>query len=293
MADGTYTVLPVMRAVRRLADGQTFGDRTIAITLDDAYRSAVSQIAPRLIELGIPFTLFVSPGMVGAGQDGDHADWPTLRALKAKAGALMTVGARAMDNRRLALLDAAEQRRQIAAAIDRIEAELGVTPRLFSWPYGQYTAALQELLTERGFIAAFGRQSGVAHNGDNALALPRFSMIGEFGGLDRFRLAAEALPLPVYDALPREPLVTKPNPALGFTVADFLAPAAGIACFAGGQGAVETTVLAGKRVEARLPSPLTPGSARLNCTLPERLAGEDRPRWRWYGRLLFYAPEAD
>lgn len=38
---------------------------TVAVTFDDAYRGAVEHAAPLLLERGFPFTLFVSPGLLG------------------------------------------------------------------------------------------------------------------------------------------------------------------------------------------------------------------------------------
>ncbi len=287
---GGYRVLSSGEAIARLRRKQGFADRSIVLMLDKAYPSAVQAMAPQLISAGLPFTLFIDPAQIENDQTrsrGGAVGWDELRLLMRTAGSLLTIGVSTPDEIRLVTASAADRRRMLADAMARIEAELGITPRLFSWPYGQFSEELQALLRERGFIAAFGRHSGVAHGGSDLMALPRYSMIGDFGTLDRFRLAARALPLPVSDLLPQEPVVGAVQTPIGFTLPQDLAGAPGLGCFASGQGAVPTQLVTPRRVEIRLRTAPTGPSLRLNCTMPVRLEGEDSPRWRWFGRLLF------
>ena len=52
------------------------------------------------------------------------------------------------------------------------------------------------------------------------LYLPRFAMNENFGGIGRFKLAVNALPLAVTEVTPADPLLLESNnlPILGFTV---------------------------------------------------------------------------
>ena len=114
--------------------------------------------------------------------------------------------------------------------------------------------------------------------------LPRFTLNETYGGIDRFRLAANALPLPVTDVLPSDPVLQVNPPAFGFTVRPGLTSLAQLACFASGQGRTKLQRL-GNRIEVRVTEPFPPGRSRINCTMP----GPDQ-RWRWFG-MQFFVPD--
>ena len=73
----------------------------------------------------------------------------------------------------------------------------------------------------RGAAVALGNFDGVhlGHRGvigraANYFYLPRFSMNEKYGDLRRFRLAINALPLPVSDVTPSDPMITAVNPMI-------------------------------------------------------------------------------
>ena len=55
-----YTVLPLGEIVDKLKSGAVLPDRSVAITIDDAYLSVYENAWPLLKEAGFPFTIFVS-----------------------------------------------------------------------------------------------------------------------------------------------------------------------------------------------------------------------------------------
>ncbi len=171
----------------------------------------------------------------------------------------------------------------LVRARERLEAELGSVPTIFAYPFGEASAAVRDLIAGEGFEAAFGQHSGVTHNSFDRFFLPRFPLSEEFGDLERLRLVASALPIPIADLTPRDPQIQENPPLFGFTLTGDLAQRDGLACFATGQGQVELEWL-GPRAEVRMPEPFSPGRARINCTAP---AGEGR--WRWLG-MQYYVP---
>ena len=116
--------------------------------------------------------------------------------------------------------------------------------------------------------------------------LPRFAMNEDYGDMGRFRLAVNALPLPVTDVTPADPLVGAANPpAMGFTVAGDIKGLDRLSCFMSHEGRARLERLGERRFEVRVAKPFPKGRTRLNCTMP----AEDG-RWRWFGRQ-FYIPE--
>ncbi|MEI8393427.1 MAG: polysaccharide deacetylase family protein [Rhodospirillaceae bacterium] len=282
LKDGDYRVLPLPFVVDALRTGGALPDRTVSITIDEASQSFYTEAWPRLRAAGLPFTLFVATDAIDRGLPGAMS-WAQLRELL-KAG--VTIGALSASAQPMAALSSREIRDDLDRMKQRFTAELGVVPTLFAYPRGEYSVAVRKQIEQAGFLAAFGQQSGVAYAGSDPFALPRFLMNDAFGSLDRFELAANALPLPVTDITPDDPVLTRNPPLLGFTVPDGLGNLDRLACFATGQGRTGLERIGGNRIEVRIADAFPPGRARVNCTLPT-----DDDRWRWFG-IQFFIPEA-
>ena len=80
--------------------------------------------------------------------------------------------------------------------------EIGSKPKFFAYPYGEYNLEVIEQVKLHGFVAAFG-QHWVAHHSLGMYELPRFAMNEKYGDMDRFLLAANALPMPISDVSPK------------------------------------------------------------------------------------------
>jgi peptidoglycan/xylan/chitin deacetylase (PgdA/CDA1 family) len=278
LKSGGYTVLPVPEIVAALRDNKPLPDHTVGITIDDAHASVYAIAWPRLRAAGLPFTLFVAPDTVEATSGGARMSWAQLREL---ANGGVTIGNQTAGYARLIGQDRAYAIGQVQRAQEQIKAMLGETPKLFAWPYGEYTAALRDLVSGLGFEGAFGLASGVAYAGSDRFALPRFTLSDAFGSIERFRLSAEALPLVVADVTPADSVPVDNPPHVGFTVDAAMGELDQLACFASNVGRTQVEPLGGRRIELRLAERLPSGRTRINCTLP----GADG-RWRWLGLQL-------
>ena len=273
-----YTVWPLEKLINAFKTGQDIPDRTVAITFDDAYRSVYAIAWPRLKRAGMPFTLFVGTNSVDIGAAG-FMSWDQLREM---AAAGVTIGNHTDTHPHMAGATLERNREEIRLARRRLAAELSVTPKLFAYPYGEMSSEVRELVIAEGFTAAFGQHSGVAHGEDDAYYLPRFAFNKRYGDLTRFRRAINALPLPVEDITPVDPLIASNPPAFGFSAGAALRGLEQLACYHSQFGKVELTRLGERRIEIRFASRFRGGRSRLNCTMP----GPDG-RWRWFGRQFY------
>lgn len=274
---GGYVVLPVPEIIAALRAGKPLPDRTVGITIDDAHISVYTEAWPRLRAAGLPFTLFVWTDPVERG-DPSAMSWSQIREL---AAAGVTIGNLTVSHAHMTEQDRAYNIGQIQRAQTQLREAVGETPTLFAYPYGEYTRAVRDLVESAGFIGAFGLQSGVAHAQADLLTLPRFTLTDAFGSTERFRLAAQALPLLVSDVTPEDTMADGNPPHFGFTVDPTMGDIDQLACFASGLGRAQLENIGGRRVEARLGEPLPSGRARINCTLPGA-----EGRWRWFGIQL-------
>lgn len=285
LTSGKYRVMALPEILARLRSGGQLPEHAVAITVDDAALSVYREAWPRLKAAGLPVTIFVSTEPLDYGLP-SYMSWDQLRELAADP--LVTVGNHGHSHAHMTWLSAAQQRADIDKAAARFEAELGAAPEIFAYPYGEMSLALRETVAEAGFTAAFGQHSGALGEVSDRFALPRFPLNEAYGDMERFRLVANALPLPVDGITPADMSVrsaAQNPPNFGFTVADGLGNLGGLNCFASA-GAPEMTHL-GQRIELRFAAPLPAGRVRINCTLRD-----DSGRWRWFGTQFVVAEEA-
>lgn len=284
LVNGGYTVLPLNEIVDKLEAGADLPDKTVAITIDDAYESIYTVAWPILKKAGLPFTIFVSVEAVDKAYP-DYMTWDQLRELR-DAG--VHIGHHGYSHDHLPLMSPDQIKTDIEKANERYKSELGFVPAIFAYPYGEYGNAVKAVIREEGFKAAFGQQSGVVYSTADRLELPRFSMNENYGGIGRFRLAASALPLRVKDVTPSDNVLKQNPPNFGFTLTEDYGNLNGLSCFSSNQtgGAVPIEQIGDARIEVRLSMPFKPGRGRINCTL----LGPDR-RWRWFGSLFYIKPQ--
>ena len=283
LTSGPYHVLALEEVAAALRDGTPLPDRTVVITVDDAYRSIYTEAFPRLQAAGLPFTVFVNTDSVG--QVPGALTWDELRTME-EAG--VTIGAHSASHAHMAVQDRGAMEEDLARMTAAFLAELGHVPAVFAYPYGEYSAELVAMVEDAGYVAAFGQHSGVATAGSDMFTLPRFALNERYGAPDRFATIVDALPLEVSDVLPSDMLIqtgsgTANPPAIGFTVGESAGRLDRLACFASHDDGLSLELL-GRRVEVRLARPFPPGRSRLNCTLPTADG-----RFRWYG-MPFLVP---
>lgn len=271
--EGGYQVLPLEEIVRGLAGERELPDRTVAITVDDTYRSILTEAMPRFLDRGFPFTVFINTDAVNNSLS--SISWDDIRAMHESGAA---IGAQSAGHGHMAFMDRGRIEEDLARMTSDFINELGFVPKLFAYPYGEFSAELAAMLRDVGYVAAFGQNSGVAVEGANMFTLPRFALNERFGTPERFRTIVEALPMPVTGSLPLDMVIRRhsPNPPhIGFTVAEDAGALDRLACFPS-NGSEVTLEILDRRVEVRLDRPFPPGRSRVNCTLP---ATEGRYRW--------------
>jgi peptidoglycan/xylan/chitin deacetylase (PgdA/CDA1 family) len=283
LTSGGYHVLALPEIVAALHNGRRLPERSVAITVDDAFLSVYIEAWPRLRAAGLPFTLFVATDPVDRELP-RYMTWKQLRELAADP--LVTIGAHTASHPHMVEASAEGNREEIRRSLARFERELGTRPALFAYPFGEFSQQVADLVAAMGFAAAFGQHSGVIARSLDRFRLPRFGFNEAYGDIERFRLVVNAAPLPVTDLTPADPQISEDSnpPLLGFTVLGDFAARRHLNCYASNGLEAQVEQLEA-RVEVRLSGPLPTGRTRINCTMPA-----SDGRWRWFGRQL-YLPE--
>lgn len=285
LVGGRYTVIDAEKAVSTLFNGELLSNRSVAITIDDAYRSVYEIAWPRLKKAGLPFTLFVSTDAIDGGGPG-FMTWDEIRELKA-AG--VTIGAHGAAHLHMADSAPEEISADIEKSARRIEEELGERPVLFSYPHGEISLAARNAVAAAGFEAAFGQHSGTVNETQDRYMLPRFSINGKYGVRGEFIKRIDTLGLPLRDVIPADPLILPGiEPVIAFTLDESVGRPRKFHCFHSDESEdfveVALVPLEGRRYELNFKSGFPAGAWRLNCTMPT--GGK---RFRWWGMQFYTA----
>lgn len=153
-------------------------DQRLAVTFDDGDRSVLEHAFPVLSELGVPGTVFVPAGTVGAP---GLLDWDELGLL---AAAGWEIGSHSITHACLTRLDDASLDEELRGSRELIEAQLSLPCRSIAYPYGESDARVRAAAARAGFTA--GCSIGGTLRAD-ALRWPRVGVDGRDGAI-LFRL---------------------------------------------------------------------------------------------------------
>jgi peptidoglycan/xylan/chitin deacetylase (PgdA/CDA1 family) len=281
LQQNSFNVVPLADVVAALKTAKPLPDKTVAITIDDAYRSVYTHAWPRFKQAGFPFTVFVATEAVDESYT-DVMSWDQLRDLKA-AGVALEGHSHAHPH--APALSAHAVARDIETMTARFKAELGATPKLYAHAYGEAGLEDLKIVKDQGFDAAFGQNSGPVYPEANLYLLPRFALNETYGVMDRFALVVNTKPLRAINLAPGDPVLRGAPDTLKFTVKDKPGDLSGLSCF-GPRGDALKVSVTGADVTVT-PGSFPKGRARVNCTL--KLKGQ----WYWFGQEFLSGGETD
>jgi len=208
LAQQGFTVWPLGRVLKALAEAQEVPKNTIAISFDDAYLSVYTEAFPRFQQRGWPFTLFINTEAIDKGYK-NYLSWDQIREL---AAAGMEIGNHSHSHAHLVRQQEGESTQQwqqritadIKLADDRLAQETGVTTELFAYPYGEYSPLLKRLVSAMGYLG-ITQQSGAVGADSDLLAVPRFPMATGYADMKRFAISVNSRPLPVLSLVVEKP----------------------------------------------------------------------------------------
>jgi peptidoglycan/xylan/chitin deacetylase (PgdA/CDA1 family) len=291
------TVVDLHQAIVALQQGKTLPEKAVAITFDDAYESIYRVAFPLLKARHWPFTLFVNPDPVDRHFKGTIS-WDQLREMKT-AGA--TIANHSMTHPYLLerpdglSLDQWMQQ-EVGQAQQRLQAEIGDTPKMFAYPFGEYSLEMAQWLAKHEYLA-FGQQSGAVGGSTHWQIIPRYPSAGGYADVKSLKekLHTLALPVPTTEAV--DPVLKgKQMPALTLTLTPDDWKISGLRCFASGEGPIKTTLTPADngssvnspsgnsptKLTAAASKPMSSGRSRYNCTVPSI---SQRGYFYWYSQL--------
>lgn len=269
-----FHVWSLPRLVRTLQAGNPVPDKTVALTVDDAFQSVYEKAWPLLRAHHFPLTVFVSTRAVDRHYPA-YMTWSEMRSMQAHGATFAdhTVTHPHPLERKPGESRTAWEKRMSDEILDaqrRLQQELGpavnTRPKLFAYPYGEYSPALARLVNSLGFVA-FAQVSGALGEPLDIRALPRFPVDTDFDALKMFERRAASLPMPIANAAPWSPVVTGADnpPRLVLTLAR---PLPGLACYRSDGTRMAMALASSTRVILKARAPLPQGRSMYTCTAP-------------------------
>jgi peptidoglycan/xylan/chitin deacetylase (PgdA/CDA1 family) len=180
-----YRVLSLADTIAQLKLSPVEVSNVVCITFDDGFMETFEVTAPILSEFQFSATFFLVSGLVGltnrwdlaTGSEPEYAlmGWREAKILLA-AG--FDIGSHSVNHPVLTELSDAVALDEICRSKQDIEANLGVAPRYFAYPYGRFDSRIRNLVAAAGYEAACSTLSGFANPDNDRFALRRIEVFG-------------------------------------------------------------------------------------------------------------------
>jgi peptidoglycan/xylan/chitin deacetylase (PgdA/CDA1 family) len=276
LKDQNFKVVPLDRLIGQLQRGEALADDEVAITFDDGFANVFTTARPILKAFGFPYTMFLSPALIDQ-QQGPVLSWQQVKTMQQEG---VIIANHSSYHHRLAVPNPAETKAQwrarvkadILLAEQQLEQQLGVKRKWLAYPYGDFSAELEQLVNELGFIG-IGQQSGAVGPGVSLTRIPRYPSSSQFAALQHFMPKLKTLALPVTDYSKADPVssVNPPTLQLSVDTKDFAADR--LQCFFNGK-AIPIRIIAQQgqslTFSTQATAPLKLQHNRYNCTAPSR-----------------------
>ncbi len=277
-----FQVLPLLEVVYKLKNNQPLADKCVVLTADDAYLSIYENAYPLIKKFNMPIAIFVTTDAIDKKYSA-MMSWDKMREMK---GDLVTFYNHSRTHAHLPSLKKNEIYEQITYAQNRLESQLGVSNKLFAYPYGEFDEKTYKILSNLGYTA-FGQQSGAMGSDSDFLALPRFSMAGKYGQMKSFTLKVQTLAMPITAAYPISQMIKKDQnpPILRLYFKRNLSQDEQVkfSCFISNNKKPLINWLNDRTVQVRADTPLNFGRTRYNCTFSSGQKG----RFYWFSKQWF------
>ena len=176
----------------------------LLLTIDDAFKSFYLNAWPILKNKKIPFILFVSTEAIGKN---GYMTWEQIREVTSSN--LVTIGNHSHTHEYLIDWKDSEIKSDLETSIKIFKEELGYSPEIFSYPFGEYSSNLKKIVFDFNFKFAFGQHSGVIDPTKDFLELPRFPINEKYGEIKRFKSILKTLPFPYESITPENRYLKK------------------------------------------------------------------------------------
>jgi Predicted xylanase/chitin deacetylase len=196
LIDGNIKILPLTELSKYFKEKKRLPERSVFITIDDAFKSFYFNGFPILKKYELPFSVFVSADFVSNEPNSDFMSWSMLKEISKNNGLVLN---HSKSHRSFLEINETEIVREVKENQKKLEDHLGVQLKIFSYPFGESNQNIEDLIKLLNYEFAFSQHSAPIQKNENKFRLPRFSLNDEFGNLKRFKTIIKSKPLNAFD----------------------------------------------------------------------------------------------
>ena len=250
----------------------------LLLTIDDAFESFYLNAWPVLKNKKIPFILFVSTREVGKS---GYMTWKQIKEISSSD--LVTIGNHSHSHDYLIDWEDDKIKSDLIMSIKIFKDKLNYSPKIFSYPFGEYSSNLKKIVSDLNFEFAFGQHSGVIDMTKDFLELPRFPINEKYGELKRFNSIIQTLPFPYKSIAPENRYLKKDDnpPEVNIKFFKDLINIKNISCYSN-EGNIwrksDIKFINNEEIMILLKDKFKSERGRINCSLMTKGG-----KWRWLG----------
>ena len=250
----------------------------LLLTIDDAFESFYLNAWPILKNKKIPFVLFVNTREIGKY---GYMSWQQIKEIESSD--LVAIGNHSHSHEYMIDWDNEKIIQDLKTSIKIFKKELGYSPKIFSYPFGEYSTDFKKIVSDLNFKFAFGQHSGVIDLTKNFLELPRFPINEKYGELNRFKSIIRTLPFPYKRITPENRYIRENDnpPEIKIQFFENLINIKNINCYSN-EGNIwrksDIQLINDNEIKILLKEKFKSERGRINCSLHEK-----NNKWRWLG----------
>lgn len=283
LKENQFQVLTFSDAMKYM-ESDSPSKKTAVITIDDGYKSFFNNGLPLLKKYQMPATLFINTKSIGGA---DLMTWEQLKEVKA-AG--VEIGNHThshkffLDESKDTRYDSFEKEIKQSQAL--IKENLGITPDLFTYPYGEFDNQMKEIVKSYGFKFAAAQNSGVLFKGTDKFQSPRFPMSENYSSLKQFAEKVKMKPFEIVSESPSNTLFDKKDsqPVLNLKLKMNDLQSKTLKCFVQGSNC-DWKIIAQTENEVTIEMQASSSILKRRRTLYTITAMDKNGSWHWYSHL--------
>jgi peptidoglycan/xylan/chitin deacetylase (PgdA/CDA1 family) len=197
-----YRIISLGEYLQARREGKPLPGYSVALTFDDGYRNFLTVAAPRLIERGLPASIFLITDRI---REEDHItlsrnwtpeddeiylSWDEVRELEQMPG--IEPGSHTCSHAKLGILSGPEVEREMKDSRATLLAHISENASTLAYPYGDYSDSVVERARAAGYICALTTDEGPNARNQDLFTLRR-TLIGDDDDVPAFAARVSGL----------------------------------------------------------------------------------------------------
>jgi len=169
-----YEVVLLEKLITALKQKKDIPDNWVILTIDDSYKSFYTNGLKVFKEYNYPFSLFIPVEAIEKRYP-DYTTWKELKEIS-KYGSLEY---HSYGHKHMTYLSDDEIKEDFEKGLALFEKELQIKPKVFTYPYGEYSPRVQKIAKSYGFDAIINQNMGAVSDFSDVYDMDRTALVGK------------------------------------------------------------------------------------------------------------------